>query len=215
MTRKKARRLLLLLLIMVIIVLMILIIKLQIEPTFFALCDSKATYIATKATGDAIYKRMDEFQYEDLMILQKDTAGYITAVNANVIEMNKLSSDISTDIQNEMNNIEEEYLKVPLGNFFGMDILSGFGPVITLKIFFVGNVYTTFKTEFDSTGINQTRHRIILEVKSRVRVVAPFMAKATELNVEVPVSETVIVGEVPDNFYNLEGISSDDTLNMI
>ena len=46
-------------------------------------------------------------------------------------------------------------------------------------------------------------------------IVAPFMAKATEVNTEIPVAETVIVGEVPQNFYNLEGVSSDDTLNVI
>ena len=73
-----------------------------------------------------------------------------------------------------------------------------------------------FKTEFISTGINQTRHRIYLEIISKVRIVAPLTTKTIEVVNNVNVAETVLVGDVPNSFYNLEGVDNvvDDSLNL-
>ena len=72
-------------------------------------------------------------------------------------------------------------------------------------------------SNFESAGINQTRHRIYLEIKSKMGVVAPFVSKRVEVINEVNIAETVLIGDVPETYYNLEGVSevtTDDTLNM-
>ena len=82
----------------------------------------------------------------------------------------------------------------------------------------VGTVNTEYKTEFISTGINQTRHRVFLEIKSKMTIVAPFTNKTVEVVNNVDVAETVLIGAVPDTFYNLQGINdftTDDTMNMM
>ena len=155
--------------------------------------------------------------YLDLIILDRDDTGRILALRANVIEMNRIASEISFEIQKLNNELEESYIKIPIGNFTGNSLLAGRGPSITVKIIPRGTVGIDFKTEFISTGINQTRHRIYLEIKLKMWIVAPFTSERVEVLNHVNVAETVLIGDVPDTFYNLEGVSdvtTDDSLNM-
>ena len=96
-------------------------------------------------------------------------------------------------------------------------MLAGLGPKIKVKIIPTGTVNIEFKTEFLSSGINQTRHRIYLEIKSKMGIVAPFVSQRVEVINEINIAETVLIGEVPETYYNLEGVdevTTDDTLNM-
>ena len=82
----------------------------------------------------------------------------------------------------------------------------------------MGTVNTDYKTEFLSSGINQTRHRIYIEIKSDMSVVAPFTNETVEVITNVNVAETVLIGNVPETFYNIEGmekVTVDDTLNLV
>ena len=79
---------------------------------------------------------------------------------------------------------------------------------MTVKIIPVGTVNTDYKTEFLSSGINQTRHRIYIEIKSEMSVVAPFTNEKVEVLTNVNVAETVLIGNVPSTFYNLEGVGT-------
>ena len=161
---------------------------------------------------------MKNIGYLDLVTLDRDENGSILALRANVIEMNRISSEISTLIQDKYSELEDIYIKIPIGNFTGNELLAGRGPRIVVKIMPVGTVNTEYKTEFISTGINQTRHRVFLEIKSKMTIVAPFTNKTVEVVNNVDVAETVLIGDVPDTFYNLQGINdftTDDTMNMM
>ena len=57
-----------------------------------------------------------------------------------------------------------------------------------------------FESEFETQGINQTKYRIYIEHKCKVKVLAPFSSKTFELKGSIPVAETVILGEVPHSF---------------
>ena len=43
--------------------------------------------------------------------------GKILALRANVIEMNRISSEISSRIQEKNNELKESYVRIPIGNF--------------------------------------------------------------------------------------------------
>ena len=99
-----------------------------------------------------------------------------------------------------------------------MNYWLGVGPQLVVKIIPVGVVHTDYKTEFLSSGINQTRHRIYIEIKSKMTVVAPFTNESVEVVTNVNVAETVLIGNVPQTFYNLEGIKDltvDDSMNLM
>lgn len=193
-------------------------ITILIKPSLIALCKVKSESLATSIASKAVQEVMSGLGYLDLITLERDDNGNILALRANVIEMNKISSEISTVIQNKYLELDDMYIKIPIGNFTGNELLAGRGPKIIVKIVPVGTVNTDYKTEFISTGINQTRHRVYLEIKSKMTVVAPFTNKTVEVINNVNVAETVLIGNVPDTFYNLEGITdftTDDTMNLI
>lgn len=191
-------------------------ITLLVEPSIMALCQIRATSIGVTVSSTAVKEVMNELDYTDLVALEKDNNGKIIALKAKVIEMNQISSQIAAKMQELYSQINDAYVKIPIGNFTGNTLLAGRGPNIIVRIIPVGTVSTDFKTEFISTGINQTRHRIYLEIISKVRIVAPLTTKTIEVVNNVNVAETVLIGDVPNSFYNLEGVDNvtDESLNL-
>lgn len=185
----------------------------QVSPTIKTLSDTRAKAIALKATNEAVMERIEQVEYENLIKVTTNTNGMITALNADVIEMNKLSTEITTDIQKKLLTMQDADIQIPLGRFLGLSVFSGYGPRITVKAIPTGNVSVDFKTEFKSEGINQTRHRIYLEIKTSVRMVAPFISDVVPFETNMTVAETVIVGDIPDSYYNLEGVENLDKLD--
>lgn len=185
----------------------------QVSPTIKTLSDTRAKAIALKATNEAVMERIGKIEYENLIKVTTNANGMVTSLNADVIEMNKLSTEITTDIQKKLLTMEDTDIQIPLGRFLGLSVFSGYGPRITVKAIPTGNVSVDFKTEFKSEGINQTRHRIYLEIKTSVRMVAPFISDVVPFETNMTVAETVVVGDIPDSYYNLEGVDGLDKLD--
>ncbi|MGN1297401.1 MAG: sporulation protein YunB [Clostridia bacterium] len=86
-------------------------------------------------------------------------------------------------------------------------MLAGRGPGVKIRISSIGNVETDLKSEFTTQGINQTLHRVYLEVKCRVNILTPFQDIEKEITNQVLLIENVIVGRIPETYYNLEGLT--------
>lgn len=187
------------------------------EPTIMELCKVRAESLGISISNKAVQEVMNDVGYLDLIILDRDSNGKILALRANVIEMNRIATEISIRIQEMNNELKESFVRIPIGNFTGNALLAGRGPALEVKLIPTGTVSIEFKTEFISTGINQTRHRVYLEIKSKMGIVAPFTSERVEVVNHVNVAETVLIGDVPDTFYNLEGLeefSPDTSLNL-
>ena len=67
----------------------------KIEPTLKAVCDSNAKGIAFNASNKATLEYIENLQYEDLITIDKNSSNNVTAIKANVSEINKLINSIS------------------------------------------------------------------------------------------------------------------------
>lgn len=95
-------------------------------------------------------------------------------------------------------------------------MLAGRGPGIKITISSVGDVETDLRSEFTSQGINQTLHRVYLQVKCEVNILTPFDNMSREITNQVLLMENVIVGNIPNTYYNLEGMKdTSDVLEVI
>ena len=94
------------------------------KPTLIALCKVKSQSLATSISGKVVQDVMGGLGYLDLVTLDRDSDGNILALRANVIEMNRLASKINNQIQEEYSNLEEMYIKIPIGNFTGNELLA-------------------------------------------------------------------------------------------
>lgn len=64
-------------------------------------------------------------------------------------------------------------------------------------------------------GINQTLHRIYLEIECNITVLTPYKTLQEQISNQVLLAERLIVGEVPNSYYHLEGISTDNAIDII
>ena len=78
-----------------------------------------------------------------------------------------------------------------------------------------GTVETDLKSEFKDAGINQTMHRIYLEVKCNVNILTPYNTITETITNQVLLTEGVIIGNIPDAYYNLEGLNSDQMMEVL
>ena len=72
-----------------------------------------------------------------------------------------------------------------------------------MKMEQIGNINTSYDSVFESAGINQVRHKIYLDIEVKMRLIVPLASKDIDLTCEIPVSETIIVGKIPDTSVNI------------
>lgn len=186
-----------------------------IEPIIDAQCSTMAKSIATKVSNEQATIVMSNYQYEDLMKVTKDEEGNVKFVSANMITINQIISDIPILIQDELEKAENNKFNIKLGSFIGSRILAGRGPDVEIKMSLTGNIETDLKSEFSEAGINQTLHRIYLELKCYVTILTPFHSIEEEIVNQVLLAEGVIIGNIPSTYYNLEGLTQDNLVDVI
>lgn len=185
-----------------------------IKPTIIAVSEAQVRYIATKAMHNSIQDIMgSNVSFTDLVSVSTDSNGKVTMIQANTITMNTLAALTSSAAQDEIREMGQQGIRVSIGTISGSRLLAGRGPKINVKMVPIGSVSTDFSTEFENAGINQTRHKIYLTMNARVRVIVPLGSEETIVNLKVPISETIIVGDVPNNYVYVE--DEEDMLNLI
>lgn len=186
-----------------------------ITPVFNQLCTDKAKSVATIICNRETTKSIQGYKYSDFIIIHKDTEENIIMIESNVVNINVVISDIAEKIQIEINRIQTEDISISLGSFTGVSLLSGRGPKIPIRISTIGNVSTNFKSEFIEKGINQTLHRLYLEIKCEISILTPFNTVTEQINNQFIVAENLLMGSIPNSFYNIEGVSSSDAMNLM
>ena len=151
--------------------------------------------------------------YEDLIVTQMDAQGLVSMLRANTMRMNEIATKTALLAEKELNSIENQYINIPMGAALGIRFLAGYGPRIPVQILPIGAVQTNFDTEFVSAGINQTRHKIFLSLRTTVSLIIPTGSQLVEVNSTVPIAESIIVGEVPDSFVDVSDM--EDMLNLV
>ena len=129
-------------------------------------------------------------------------------ISANIFVIDKMTSDIAAYIQKGLDNTKNSKVKLALGSFTGLKYFSGVGPSIDLKVSSTGNINTDLKSEFVSQGINQTIHRIYLQIDCDVDILTPVNTIQESVSNQVLLAENVIIGQIPSSYYNLEGFDS-------
>lgn len=186
-----------------------------ISPIFDALCEDKAKSIATIISNNEATNVMKDHTYDELFTIEKDNDGNITMIKSNIIPINEIISDVAVKIQTSINERGRENIRIALGSFTGSKFLAGRGPGVPIRISSIGNVETDLRSEFSAQGINQTLHRVYLQVDCEVSILTPYNTISEKVSNQVLLIENVIVGKIPSAYYNLEGIDSSSALDII
>jgi sporulation protein YunB len=186
------------------------IVLIQLRPMIEKIGMAKASNAVLLAVNSVVEKEITNgtFDYSQLVKMEKDEAGNITALETNMALINtlqsRLSKEVLASVQTEMLN----EMRIPIGNAVGGLIFSGRGPSFVVKILSVQNVHTKFENDFSDAGVNQTRHQIMLDISVDIDVFVPgSKSTPTTVTTQVVVCETIIVGKVPNIYANIGGSS--------
>ena len=152
--------------------------------------------------NDAIGKQIDigNITYDRIVYFEKDLNGKITALKTNMSEANHLRVEILDLINEQILSLDSADIGIPLGSLFLPEFLSGKGPVIPVRVLSIRNSDAKFVSQFSQAGINQTLHRLNMEITVDVAVLVLGETNSYSVTNQVVVAETVIVGDVPQTF---------------
>ena len=158
-------------------------------------------------TNDAIAKQIaaGNIAYDRIVFFEKDLDGRITALKTNMSEINRLKTDVLNLINDEILALDNSDIGIPVGSLFLPELFSGKGPAIPVHILSIRNSDANFASSFSQAGINQTLHRLNMEVSIDVAVLVLGKTSSFTMTSEVVVAETVIVGQVPQTFLQTGG----------
>lgn len=188
-------------------VVLLVVFRVRYHDSIISLAQTQVRNTTSDLINNAVDMQIAEgnIQYDRLIYFEKDLDGRITALKTNMIEVNRLKTAILNRINDEILAVDTGELGIPIGSLFLPELFSGRGPGIPVQILSIRNSDGSFKSDFTEAGINQTLHQVTMEVVVDVSVLVLGRTEDFTVSGQVVVAETVIVGQVPDTFFQTGG----------
>lgn len=146
---------------------------------------------------------LEEFlSYDKLTIISRDSQGRVTSVSINSVVVNDFANDLDIKIGNRIEDFDVVENKIYLSSLLGIDLLAGMGPKIPIRFEPVSVTHADVWHTFEEAGINQTLHTIMVDVSIDIEILLPFAYSTICVDSQMPIAQTLIVGNVPDAYFN-------------
>ena len=184
----------------------VMLLRVRFRPLADGLMQTQLDNQASSAINEAIQEQISdgEIDYDKMVTIEKDAAGNVTAMRANIGEINFLRTRILTRIDEKLMDLSIEELGVPVGSVVLPELFSGRGPNLPVRVIAVRTSDAAFRNEFQEAGINQTLHRIFFDIHVVVTILSLEGRQEIPVESSVLVAETVIVGQVPATYIDME-----------
>lgn len=188
-------------------VILLVVFRIKYHDAIIALAETQIKNATSDLINDAIDKQieMGNIQYDRMVYFEKDLEGKITALKTNMSEVNRLKTDILDIINDEILALDTSDLGIPIGSLILPEVFSGKGMQIPILIHSIRNSDASFSSSFTEAGINQTLQQLTMEIVVDVTVLVLGETDSFTVSSHVVVAETVIVGQVPNTFFNTGG----------
>lgn len=172
----------------------------KLRPAIYDLAALEACASASQTINTAVEKVLAQkgVTYSDLVAISRTESGNITGITTDIVKMNLFKSQITSAIDNTFAEINRVEVTVPLGTASGITIFTGWGPDMNVEIGLSSSTHSDFENIFQSAGINQTQHSIMLNISSQVMLSFPGRRISKTVETSFCVAQTIIVGAVPD-----------------
>lgn len=184
-----------------VIVLAVTLYRRAITPTLLQIAESRVRAQATKVINDAVCSALTKCNVDDLICVERNN-GEITRIFANSIAVNLLARTTANVVQNKLDGLSVTKISVPIGTLSGIPLLTERGATFCVNVSPISAVSCNFTSYFESVGINQTLHRIYVNVNCVVDLIVPTKHVALDCSTPVLVCESLVVGDVPQTYLN-------------
>ena len=198
--KSKIRRRVILIAVAVLLIVLLVCMHLNVTRVLTSAAEAQLRARAATAVNEAVFMTLSDggVRYSDLVHVERGADGDIQALTCDAVEINRIARETAYQAQALLQEMCDEGIAVPLGAFTGIEAWAGFGPEIHMEIIPVAEVACRFVSGFESAGINQTKHSVYLEVVCEMSVVMPAKTHRFSAISQVLISESILVGEVPN-----------------
>lgn len=175
---------------------------LRIRPLVATAARAQAENTVNRMVEEAVFIDLQQrgVGYSDFVTIQRDNSGAIIALTTDMAAMNRLRGRLLECVLEKLDGIQMSDIQIPLSSLLDLDFLWATGPKLKIRSMSVGTVSAEFESEFQDAGVNQTIHRIWLQVTVPLKLILPGERLETQVDTRLCVAETVIVGQVPDAY---------------
>jgi len=160
--------------------------------------------------NDTIYRSVNNIIKERNLsaadFYTKNDAG--DSLSVNTVLVSDLCNTAALDISNTLDSMGEQRISIPIGSVLSIKALANSGPAYTVSLLPAGNAEVNYESKFVAMGINQINFQVWLHVTSTVRIVNPIQSNVIEVDRDVPLVNTIISGDVPNSYFNVNPGSS-------
>ena len=185
-----------------------------VNPIIIESSSAKVRSLSQDAINTAVFEVIkDSTIYDTLIHILRNEEGEIIMISSNSVQINSLSRDIIENAQLKLEKMGASGVNIPIGTFTGMPIFVGRGPNVKLKLLPIGAINCNFSSKFVTAVINQTNHRIYIEVSTKVNVILPTASEIVNTKTQIMIAENIIIGKVPQTYLFSNDIG--DMLNLV
>ena len=171
------------------------------NPVILDIAQTRVKAETTLAINEAVSVVLaDNVNYTQFVNVERNAQNDIVLLSANSALVNDLARDAAIVTQRKLEEIKSFEVAIPIGTLSGIPLLSELGRRVAVTVAPIGKVNCNFTSTFEAAGINQTLHRIYINVESCVDLIIPSSHTRLETNTPILLCESVIVGKVPDTF---------------
>lgn len=168
--------------------------------------------MVSRVINDVVLAELEneDADYSKLVTLTKNADGEVISLESNVMNINKLKTRIAQRLEREIERLSEIDIQIPIGTLLGIQLLHGKGFSIGMTVQPMGFATASIISEFSEAGLNQTLHRIVIEINADVDAIIPGFSTRVPVKTTIVAAETVIVGRVPNAYTHVVASESLD-----
>ena len=103
--------------------------------------------------------------------------------------------------------------ELPEGVVYSNSLLANNGPVIPIKLNFIGQVTSNIKTKLENYGINNTYFEATINIEVKERISMPLKSKEITVKNSIPIAMRIIQGTIP-NYYQTPLINDSNQISF-
>ena len=168
--------------------------------------------MVSRVINDAVLAELEneDADYSKLVNLTTNADGEVISLESNVMNINKLKTRIAQRLEREIERLSEVDIQIPIGTLLGIQLLHGKGFCVGMTVQPMGFATASIISEFSDAGLNQTLHRIVIEINAEVDAIIPGFSTRVPVKTTIVAAETVIVGRVPNAYTHVVASESLD-----
>lgn len=184
----------------IIFLISVLLLDARLRPAVYELAAVEAYAVSSERVNTAVEKLLSDSApaYSELIGINYNSDGAITGITTDIVKMNLFKAEVSNAVNREFEENSKTEISVSLGTASGIVLFSGFGPHVDIDVGFSSSSKSDFDNVFESAGINQTQHSVMLNVETTVMLSLAGRRIPQTVKTSFCVAQTVIVGSVPD-----------------